>query len=416
MNCYLKGHMLLKDVEIIHREIPEHTYWLIKCIELKYAKDFIEHGSMRFANPSEWCKPDGTSRGDIREGTYASQRGIDPEMDKFLRTLRNNVSKIEDRGFTFYKSEEILSYRVYCLYGLSSNNLHMREVRSQDHRFHRVGIVTKEYFQNIFPRVKQEEVDDLEENKRPAALLIRPDKFMAYVKNKLLEKGVREEEILIGPVSYRDYYKKPFVIGKEPEELFYKHNDIIYRGQSEIRIVIDPRRKEVSELFDEKGVIELGAVDESVATISDYYFKDMQVEIWDNHITYELPRPIEYEIVDVGETYIKLMCRALCDDLHESPMSIEEIESEIDKCMTVIQGEDAKAFYDRYTCMLYYKGSMIDLGGVASDRMLDHYNNYIIEGDLKSAGDTIAKFKHFFPKYDIGDYFSAYYRAIHSHL
>ena len=288
--------MILKDIEIIPREIPEHTYWLIRCVELEYAKAFIEHGSMKFTCPSVWCKPDGTSRWDILEGTYASQRVINSDMDKFLKSLRNEVFTIDDHGFTFYKSKEILSYRAHCLYGLNSNNIHLQDVRSQDHRFHQVGKVSKEYFHDLYPDVKEEDINNLDENKRPAVLWIRPNVFIAYVKNKLFERGVREDEILIQPVSYVDYYRKPFIIGHEPEELFSKH--INYSYQCEIRIVIDTRRKEVADLFNDIGVIELGEVDESIASISDYYFDDMQFKIGDNKLSYSLPKPQVYVIDD----------------------------------------------------------------------------------------------------------------------
>lgn len=402
--------MLLKDVEIKPREIPDHTYLFIRCVELEYAKAFIKRGSMKFSHPSVWCKPDSTSRGDVLESVYASQRGFNSAMDLFLKSLRKDVFTIEDRGFTFYKSKEILSYRAHCLYGLNSNNMHMRDVRSQDHRFHKAGKVTEDYFHNLFPDVNQEIIEKLEDNKKPAVLFIRPDAFVTLVKTKLLERGVREEEIMISPVSYADYYKKPFIIGKDPEELFSKHID--YKEQSEIRIVIDTRRKEVSDLFDEHGVIEIGAIDESIASISDFYFKDMTVEIRDNHLLYELPKHEEYELVDVGEAYISLLHQALCDELPDSPMSIDKIESEIEKCMSVIRGVDPNASYNRKTNILFYKGEMVDLGGSAGYKMLEHYNNYIIEGDIDGAGETIAKFKHFFPKYDMGDYFNAYYKAI----
>lgn len=404
--------MLLKDVEIIPREFPEHTYWFLRCIELEYAKAFIEKGSMRFRHPSEWCKPDGTSRWDRLEGAYASQRGFDPMQDGMLKAFRKDVCTETVGDFTFYKSKEILTLRAHCLYGLNSNNMHMQNVRSQDHKFHQAGVIKKEYFQKLFPHVKEEDVDTLGPKEKPAVLMIRPDKFVDFVKTKLMEKGVKKEEIIIMPVSYVDYYRKPFIIGCEPEELFSKHID--YSDQCEIRIVIDTRRKEVADLFNEIGVIELGAVDESIATLSEYYFKDMSVEIRDNHLLYELPKLEEYELVDVGEAYISLLHQALCDELPGSPMSIDKIESEIEKCMSVIRDVDPDASYDRKTNILFYKGKMVDLGGRAGYKMLEHYNNYILEGDIDGAGETIAKFKYFFPKYDMGDYFAAYYKAIAS--
>lgn len=134
------------------------------------------------------------------------------------------------------------------MYGLNSNNLHLQERRSQDHQYHRVGKVDKDYFQKLFPKVKQEDVELLEKDERPAVLIIRPDVFISHLKTKLVEMGIKNNEIYIKPICYIDYFRKPFIIGKEPEELFTKHN--IFKEQNEIRIVVDTRRKEVQELFD----------------------------------------------------------------------------------------------------------------------------------------------------------------------
>ncbi len=403
--------MIFKEVDIIPREIPEQTYWIIRCVELEYAKAFIERGSMKFTCPSVWCEPDGTSRGDIFEGVYASQRGLDPEMDKFLKNLRNDVFTIVESGYTYYKSKEILSYRAHCLYGLNSNNMHMQDMRSQDHRFHQAGRVTKEYFHNLFPQVRSETIEKLEENNRPAVLLIRPDAFVAFVKNRLLDIGVKEKEIIIGSVSYMDYHKKPFIIGKDPEELFSKH--IEYQEQSEIRIVIDTRRKEVRDLFGEDGIIELGAVDASVATISDFYFEDMQVEIRGNRLLYSLAKPKVYDINEVDDvSLLTVIQQALSDELPQAPMSIRQIEQWINDILQILKSRDPYVKYDWSTNVIFYKGKSCDLGAKAGYKLLEHYNTYILDGDIRSAGETVEKFKHFFPSYNMGNYFSAYYRAI----
>ena len=109
-------------------------------------------------------------------------------------------------------------------------------------------------------------------------------------------------------------------------------------------------------MFSNDGIIELGPVDDSIAFISDYYFKDMQVEVRGNRLLYELPEPLKYELVDVGEAYISLLYQTLSDETHQSPLSIEEIESELDKCISVIQGEDSTAKYDRINkCFILQK-------------------------------------------------------------
>lgn len=401
--------IVLREVDIIPRSLPEHTYWFIRCLEYKFAKAFIEKGSMKFASLSDWCKSDGTSRGDVFEGVYASQRGFYPPLDSFLKSLRKDAFTFEEGGFTFYKSKEIISFRAHCLYGLNSNNMHMQDVRSQDHQYHQAGKVTKEYFHNLFPWVRREEYDRLKPDDRPAVLLIKPDAFVDYVLSRLMDRGVKREEILISPVSYEDYFRKPFIIGKDPEELFSKR--ISYEEQSEVRIVVDTRRQEVRNLFDKNGVIELGPVDESMATISDFYFDDMVVEIRGNQLLYSLAKPQVYKIDDIDDgSLLTVLQQALSDELPGAPMSIAQIETEIDKYLSILKQRDPELVYINNNCLLKYKGQFYDLGSRAGYKMLEHYNTYILAQDFKGAGETVAKFKHFFPMYDMGNYFSAYYK------
>lgn len=383
----------LKDVELKPRELPERTYLFLRCLEQEYAKAFIEKGSMKFSNPSDWCKPDNTSRWDILEGAYASQKGFDPSMDKFLKTLRNNSFTFKKRGFTFYKSKNVMSsYRVHCLYGLNSNNVHLQEHRSQDHQYHLGGMVSNEYFRKLFPKVKETEIESLDPKLRPAVLFIRPDNFVNYVTTMLMGKGVKEDEIIISPVSYIDFYSKPVIIGDEPEELFSKH--VSFSEQSEVRIAINTSRKEVRDLFDQRGVIELGPIDESIATLSEFYFKDMIFEIRGNKLLYELAKPIHIDYLS-DDFLIGVLFQLLADELPEAPMSIESIEDEMKKCLHLLKDRDPQTYYNRWTNHLSFKGRVYDLGAKAGFKMLEHYNNYILSGDIKSAGETVEKFKHF---------------------
>ena len=193
----------------------------IKCLEYQYAKAFIDEGAIRFAMPSEW-KPDGTSRGDNLEGVYASQRGFDPVLEGLLKALRKDVMTEKDGDLTFYKSKEVTSYRAYCMYGVNDTCVHMQTQRSQDHRYHEGGVVKKEYFRNLFPDVTPENVEKLDEKNRPAALFIKPDDFINLLTTKLMEMGVRKEEIIIGPVAYMDYFQEAFHVDRKPMELFCK--------------------------------------------------------------------------------------------------------------------------------------------------------------------------------------------------
>ena len=83
----------------------------------------------------------GVSQTERVDGTSASQRGFDPMLDGMLKAFRKDVCTETVGDFTFYKSKEILSLRAHCLYGLNSNNMHMQNVRSQDHKFHQAGVI-----------------------------------------------------------------------------------------------------------------------------------------------------------------------------------------------------------------------------------------------------------------------------------
>ena len=394
-----------KDIEIQPRVLPESTLLMLKCLEYKYAKAFMDTGAMRFATPSSW-KPDGTTRGDDLEGVYASQRGFDKDQDSFLKSLRKAPYSLCRDGFTFYKSKPIVEYRAYCLYGLNSDNLHMQTFRSQDHRFHKVGCVKKEFFQKLYPDITKDTIDALGDD-RPAVLIITPDKFCERVASKLIEKGLRKEEILIGPVFYTNNFRKPFIIFNEPEELFSK--DISYAEQSEIRIAVDTRRQEVRNMFDKTdGIIEIGPIDKSIATLSEFYFDDMTVEERDNKLLFNLAKPQIYNYID-DVSLIVVLQQALSDELPEAPMSIEAIEDKMNIILNTLRLRDPDVFYDKRSNYFRFKGIECDLGAKAAYKMLEHYNTYILDGDYEGAGAVVEKFKHFFPKYDMGDYFSAYY-------
>ena len=379
---------------------------MLKCLEYKYAKAFIEFGTMKFATPSSW-KPDGTTRGDVLEGVYASQRGLDKELDQFLKSLRKEPYTLRQNGFTFYKSKPIVQFRAYCLYGLNSDNMHMQTFRSQDHRFHKVGCVKKEFFQKLYPGITKDLIDVMGDD-RPTVLIITPDKFCERVASKLIEMGLRKEEILMGPVFYTNTFRKPFIIFNEPEELFSK--DISYAEQSEIRIAVDTRREEVQKLFEKtNGIIEIGPIDESIASLSEFYFDDMSVEERDNKLLFNLARPKYNDYID-DVSLIMVLQQALSDELPEAPMSIEAIEDTMDKILNLLRQRDPDVVYDKETNIFCFNGIGYDLGTVAAYKMLAHYNNYVIEGDFEAAGAAVEKFKHFFPKYNMDEYFGAYYK------
>lgn len=385
---------MINKTESIPRNLPSHIYFFLKCLNRNYADAFLKEGAMRFAYPSEW-KPDGTSRGDDLEGVYASMKPFSSECDRFLKGMRKDVYRIKAKGTYFYKSNDVMSCRAYCVYGLNDNNMHLNDKRSQDHHFHQAGEVSKEYFHRLFPQWTKEEYQLLDNEEKPVVLMINPVVFYDRVKKTMLDLGVRENEILFKPVTYFDYFDKPFYTKKCIEELFTKHSD--YEEQSEVRIVVKTRRKEVKELFDKNnGIIKLGPIDSSVATMSDLYFEDMLVEIRGNELLYSLATPKVENIS--AEMLILAIFQALADELPQAPMDIESIEEEISKYTNYLE-KNFDAHYDPVTHDIEYNGVVYNFSNKSILCLMDHYYTYLKDNDLTHVKVTIDKIHHFFPKF-----------------
>jgi AraC-like DNA-binding protein len=395
---------MISNISPIPSNKPSSTHLFLKCLSKKYADLFLKDGTMRFAKPSEWA-PDGTSRGDRLEGVYASLKPFNKEDDRFLRSLRTNVMRFKDKGVVFYTSQDVLSCRAYCLYGLNDNNLHLNTHRSQDHQYHTGGFVSKEYFHRLFPQWDKETYQALDDADKPVVLIIDPSAFYKRVMETLLALGIRKNEIMFKPITYFDYYNKPFFTKKYLEELFSKH--ISYKEQSEIRIVINTRRDEIRALFDHNnGLINIGAVDQTVAKVSDLYFEDMLVEIRGNELLYSLATP---KVEDLSpELIIKTIYQTLADELPHSPLSIEELNEELSKYSNYLI-QQFGATFDKNTYRIEYKGVKYDCAKQSALCMLNHYFTYMKEKEMEKAKETIEKIHHFFPMYNLDGFFAAYY-------
>ena len=134
----------------------------------------------------------------------------------------------------------------------------------------------------------------------------------------------------------------------------------------------------------------------------------MSLEIRGNKLLYSLAKPKHYDYIDDLSLIIVLQ-QALSDELPEAPMSIETIEDTMDKILNLLRQRDSNMIYDKATNLFCFKGKWCDIGVQASYKMRNHYINYILDRDFESAGDVVEKFCHFFPKYDMGNFFKVYY-------
>lgn len=387
--------MQFKKLEPIQQNLPSRTHLFLVCLQERYAKAFLERGVIRFAEPKEWRDKGDTDgkRGDSFEGVYASMKGHNTECYNFLRSLRNNSHSFKKGDRIYFFSDDILQMRAYCMYGLHDKDVHMNEKRSPDHKFHKGGRIPLSYFNGLFDGWTKESYKSCTDGTRPVVLMITPDKFHALVVTRLRELGVRDDEIMNRPINYIDYKGDTFICVSDKDELFQKHID--FKEQSEVRIVVDTTRDEVKQVFAKDGLIELGPIDPKVAFKLNFYFDDLYIELNDNLMMYSLPEAIVIPMEGPEPSLIVLQ-QILSDERPESPMTMEKMEVEIDKIAERLE-KDYSIQYDRATQAVFYQGKWQDIAKPAVEKMVAHYNNYLQEGSLKEAQETLDKIVHFFP-------------------
>lgn len=386
------------------------TLLFLECIKNQFTDSFLEKGVIRFGLPSEWAKIDGDSRGDYLEGAYAIKKSPSLNDIRRILSLRPNSTYKEKDGLTYFYSEDVTSMRTYCLYGLNDRDLVMNEKRSQDHLFHLSGKVPREYFENLYPRITKESYQSMPKEERPMLLMIRPDMFYKRLTQELLSVGLMEDEFIFAPVNYYDVNKGiPGV--PMPYELFCKSDK--YSEQHEIRVVITSLRPEIRSFFESNnGILELGPM-KDITTLSEFYFDDICVEERGNKLNYSLATPIKYVLDETVENNLAIIQLALSDELPQSPMTIKEIEDYIQPIIEIIEGKFG-ARYNRVMHTVTISNGITYNFHSAAMKVLEHYNIYMLDHDLKGAKECIDKMKHFFPYIDTGDYFSSYYKAINS--
>ena len=286
-----------------------NTKMLFRCTSQLYAERFIETGNLRFGLPKEWIeeyKRNGAGRGDELEGCYASMPNFNLKAAEFYRSQRDNVEifQRDQNGIRYFRSKDVLDMRTFCLFGLDSK--YFTEMKmGENKKLYPSYTLTKKYFED-FGDVNEEEYDHLPPEEKPVVLMIHnPKEFHRRLRNFMREFGVNDNEWIIHPVNYSDK-SQHFIVGDDiPAELFSK--DISFEYQREIRAVVHTKRYSVIKKFNQcNGIVDIGYMGD-IASIQDYYFRDMEMELrGNNKLIYTLPKPIVTALDDLPER--TLMC------------------------------------------------------------------------------------------------------------
>lgn len=252
-------------------EKPNEYFANLRATNRKYAKGFIELGSIKFNTPESWVKEEKENekgRGDILEGAFAACNTLDIESVISYCKQYNDVYGETIDGLTYFRRERTMNLPCYCFLLLKQS---LFETPSQEGIQKLSGNIAGEYFQNFAGNLSKEEITSLEEDKKPAIVLIdNIDEFIHRITQKLISLGVKESEIMFEIIEYADK-KAPFYCkANSPKEL--KIKDEYFSHQEEGRIIVNKDNLSIREYLN-NNPIQIGSLMD-VAKKSDSYLYD----------------------------------------------------------------------------------------------------------------------------------------------
>lgn len=224
-------------------------YVINKNIKKKYVDDFINNGRIFFSNAKSWENSTESGISDILEGTYGCCFKYNKSGRLKLNDKFHGVYCKENGNMLYFKRKYVMNLPCYCLYGHNSDKFILKISNSNNESIAKTKI-SKNYLNDFINVKNRKDYDNIEDDDKPVIVLISAGEFINRLRSKLIEFGFSKEEILIQPIEYcKDYYQNnEFIINysstRNPSELFFK--DIRYKEQSEIRVVINSRNKELN--------------------------------------------------------------------------------------------------------------------------------------------------------------------------
>lgn len=276
--------------------MQKQIFWLFRATESVYAKQFCEHGTIKFNTPRRWIQleaEEGSGRGDIKEACFSAYDLLDVYNIINSSRARESVSMKTIGKLKYLTDENVIDSPAFCLFGLFNTSFEVKYFHETD-REAEVAYVTENYFKDFYPYKTRSEIEAIETDQRPVFIIIKnPNLFFKKLKNTLIELGFHQSDIKIGPI---DYINKdvPFnVTGPIGTELFIKDSRFV--NQSELRVVLNSKNKVAMQRLNEaNNIIHIGNLVD-ITEIHEYYLEYMIIEKENNILRFNLSVP---KIVD----------------------------------------------------------------------------------------------------------------------
>lgn len=319
------------------------THFMLRIVERKYAKDFIEKGSLKFGIPLNWITYSTAGRGDPLEGTYSGRDMLlKDDLSNFISRKSSQEKLISGRIYKY--SLQILHIPCVCFYGINNTHFHY-SYNARLERNEWTGKVDLKYFEELRDNMSKEKIESMKYEEQPVVIFIKSAHELKLRIIKALRKyGFSEKDVICGPVSYIDKGKNFNLYVKFPFELMYK--DSKYSKQSEIRFIINSYNKYLIKKLEKNNyVIDIGYMGD-IAQIYDMYYYDMDMIITNGGFSFKLPKSTEVPYDQLSkEEIISIMYAAYKDKLPEGSLTMQE-RTKICNTLNDILKKKYRTFFD----------------------------------------------------------------------
>lgn len=302
------------------------TKMLFRCIEKKYANDFLK-GKIRFSQPKNWIEAEingNKGLGDSLEGVFFSTHKDDPSTLVTKLKSNPNINHFEYNNNIYFRRNEIENLFCLCFYGVNENKFN-EKITDLYGKTHDMLIVNQDYFKDFSKKITKEQYLEMEESEKPVVLFImNARKIIEKIQTFFENMGVEKNDIIIRPVEYMDKNVNMISFLPYPNEIFLKDN--YYNNQSELRIVINSKNARfINYMKTHNNIIDIGDIQDFVK-LHDFYFEDLKI-IKDspNSIVYNLSFPQDrcindmnlselldiYAAIHTNQKYREIMCRKI---------------------------------------------------------------------------------------------------------
>lgn len=147
---------------------------LLKCIEKGVAESIIKTGTFRFYSPQKWVTQGlkgNEGQGDKFEGTIAAE--IDgKQLSRLKKRYGGNLIVQKDDDVIYYQLHTSLECPTCCFYSLSDLNFESDQKISEIGTYPVSHVVKKQYIEDFFGKLSDDEISSLPEEKRPVLIVI----------------------------------------------------------------------------------------------------------------------------------------------------------------------------------------------------------------------------------------------------